>query len=389
MINSVESMDFKNRRVFVRVDFNVPIKNGEIKDDTRIREALPTIEYIKNKGGKVILTSHLGRPKGEFNMEYSLKPVADYCTKTFFKVDFVEDCVGEKVLDAVSRMSPGEVILLENLRFYKGEEKNDPEFVKELANFTDIYVNDAFGTCHRKHASVYGLPEKIADKCAGFLVQKEVKYFEKLIKNPEKPFAAILGGAKVSDKIGVIESLLNIADKIFIGGAMAYTFMKYKGYKIGASLLEKEHLPTVENIYKKAVEKGVSIFIPKDHLCSRNFGGDPVVVVEENIPEDLMGLDIGDGTLSFYKSELKGCKTVLWNGPMGVFEDPRYAKGTFGIADFLGELDATVVVGGGDSVSAVKKRGLDEKIAHVSTGGGASLEFLEYGTLPGIEVLRR
>lgn len=389
MIKSIESMNFKNKRVFVRVDFNIPIKNGEIKDDTRIREALPTIKYIKDKGGKVILASHLGRPKGEFNPEYSLKPVADYFSMNFFKIDFVEDCVGEKVLNAVSLMSPGGVILLENLRFYKGEEKNISEFVEELATFTDVYVNDAFGTCHRKHASVYGLPERIADKCAGFLVQKEVKYFEKLIKNPEKPFAAILGGAKVSDKIGVIESLLNISDKIFIGGAMAYTFMKYKGYEVGISLLEREHLSTVENIYKKAEEKKVSIFIPKDHVCSKEFGGEPIAVNSENIPDDLMGLDIGADTLNFYRSELRDCKTVLWNGPMGVFEDFRYAAGTFGIADFLGDLDATVVVGGGDSVSAVKKRGIDKKISHVSTGGGASLEFLEYGHLPGIDVLKK
>lgn len=389
MMKSIESMNFKNKRVFVRVDFNVPIKNGEVKDDTRIKEALPTINYIKDNGGKVILASHLGRPKGEFNMEYSLKPVADYFSRSFFKIDFVDDCVGEKVLNAVSLMSQGDVILLENLRFYKGEEKNLPEFVEDLANFTDIYINDAFGTCHRKHASVYGLPERIADKCAGFLVQKEVEYFEKLIKNPEKPFAAILGGAKVSDKIGVIESLLNISDKIFIGGAMAYTFMKYKGYETGASLLEEEHLSTVENIYKKAEEKKVSIFIPKDHVCSKEFGGEPIVVNSENIPDDLMGLDIGAETLNFYRSELRDCKTVLWNGPMGVFEDFRYAAGTFGIADFLGDLDATVVVGGGDSVSAVKKRGIDKKISHVSTGGGASLEFLEYGHLPGIDVLKQ
>lgn len=389
MIRPIESLDFSNKKVFVRVDFNVPIKNGEIKDDTRIKEALHSIEYIKNNGGKVILASHLGRPKGEFNPEFSLKPVADYFSKHFFEIDFIDDCIGEKVLRRVENMSAGDVILLENLRFYKGEEKNTPEFCEELSKFTEIYVNDAFGTCHRKHASVYGLPEKIKEKCAGFLVQKEVKYFEKLIKNPEKPFAAILGGAKVSDKIGVIESLLNIADKIFIGGAMAYTFMKYKGYKTGLSLLENDHISTVENIYHKALEKNVSIFIPKDHICSKEFGGEPVVVDEQNIPDGLMGLDIGAKTVEHYKDELKNCKTVLWNGPMGVFEDSRYAGGTFGIADFLGTLNATVVVGGGDSVSAVKKTGIDKKISHVSTGGGASLEFLEYGHLPGIDVLKK
>ncbi|UOD34919.1 phosphoglycerate kinase [Deferribacteraceae bacterium V6Fe1] len=388
MVKSLQSCNFEYKKVFVRVDFNVPIKDGKVSDDTRIREALKTINFIKEKKGKVILASHLGRPKGEFKKEFSLQPVANYINENFFPVKFVDDCVGEKVIKAVDELKPGEVLLLENLRFYKGEEKNEEAFVEELAKFTEIYVNDAFGTSHRKHASVYGLPLRVKEKYAGFLVQKEVDYFEKLLKSPEKPFGAILGGAKVSDKIGVIESLINLVDKIFIGGAMAYTFLEYKGYNVGISLVEKEHIATVEKIYKKAEEKSVKIFTPIDHVCSKEFCGEPVYVNDVNIPAELMGLDIGEKTVNLYSQELKECKTVLWNGPMGVFEDSRYSKGTFEIATLLAGLDAVVVVGGGDSVSAVKKIGADSKLSHVSTGGGASLEYIELGHLPGIDVLK-
>lgn len=387
MIKLLESCNFEGKKVFVRVDFNVPIKDGKVSDDTRIREALKTINFIKDRNGKVILASHLGRPKGEFKKEFSLKPVADYINTNFFKVKFIDNCVGEKVINAVDNLKAGEVLLLENLRFYKGEEKNEESFVEELAKITEIYVNDAFGTSHRKHASVYGLPLKIKEKYAGFLVKKEVDYFEKLLKSPEKPFAAILGGVKVSDKIGVIESLINLADKIFIGGAMAYTFLKYKGYDIGTSLVEHDHIVTVEKIYKKAEKKGLEIFTPVDHVCSREFSGEPIYVNDVAIPEGLMGLDIGAKTIKLYSEELKNCKTVLWNGPMGVFEDDRYSKGTFDVAKLLAELDSVVVVGGGDSVSAVKKIGADSKLSHVSTGGGASLEYIEHGHLPGIDVL--
>ncbi|MBZ4643600.1 MAG: phosphoglycerate kinase [Deferribacteraceae bacterium] len=388
MVKSVESANFEGKRVFVRVDFNVPLKDGIVTDDTRIREAIKTIEFIKEKKGKVILASHLGRPKGEFKKEFSLNPVADYINSNFFKVKFVDDCIGEKVVNAVNELKNGEILLLENLRFYKGEEKNLDDFCDELKKITDVYVNDAFGTSHRKHASVYGLPRRVEEKYAGFLLQKEVNYFEKLLQSPDRPFGAILGGAKVSDKIGVIESLINLVDKIFIGGAMAYTFLKYKGYSIGKSLVEDEQLETVKNIYKKAEEEGVEIFTPVDHVCSAEFCGEKEIINDVNIPDNLMGLDIGEKTIELYRSQLSKCKTVLWNGPMGVFEDERYSKGTFEIANLLANIDAVVVVGGGDSVSAVKKTGADKKLSHVSTGGGASLEYIELGHLPGIDVLK-
>jgi len=388
MVKSVESANFEGKRVFVRVDFNVPLKDGIVTDDTRIREAIKTIEFIKEKKGKVILASHLGRPKGEFKKEFSLNPVADYINSNFFKVKFVDDCIGEKVVNAVNELKNGEILLLENLRFYKGEEKNLDDFCDELKKITDVYVNDAFGTSHRKHASVYGLPRRVEEKYAGFLLQKEVNYFEKLLQSPDRPFGAILGGAKVSDKIGVIESLINLVDKIFIGGAMAYTFLKYKGYSIGKSLVEDEQLETVKNIYKKAEEEGVEIFTPVDHVCSAEFCSEKEIINDVNIPDNLMGLDIGEKTIELYRSQLSKCKTVLWNGPMGVFEDERYSKGTFEIANLLANIDAVVVVGGGDSVSAVKKTGADKKLSHVSTGGGASLEYIELGHLPGIDVLK-
>ncbi|MEF3254749.1 MAG: phosphoglycerate kinase [Deferribacterales bacterium] len=388
MIKTVESIDVKGKNVFLRVDFNVPLKNGVIKDDTRIVEALPTINYLRNSGAKLILGSHLGRPKGQPEPEFSLKPVADYITDKFFPVKFIDDFIGDKVKKEIDSLKEGEVLLLENLRFYKGEEKNLPEFAKELASLAEVYVNDAFGTCHRKHASVYGVPEIMSIKAAGFLVQKEVEYFERLLKNPEKPFVAILGGAKVSDKIGVIKSLINLADKIIIGGAMAYTFLKFKGYSVGNSLVENEYIGVVEETLKLAEEKGVGIVLPVDHVCSEEFGGEPVYISEVNIPDNLMGLDIGNKTIDLFNKELVSAKTVLWNGPMGVFENENYNKGTFAIANTLAKLGITAVVGGGDSVSAVKKAGVADKISHISTGGGASLEYIEFGSLPGIDVLR-
>lgn len=389
MIRSIEDYNFKGKKVFIRVDFNVPIKDGKILDDTRIKEAVKTIEYVKNSGGRVILASHLGRPKGKCLEEFSLKLVSKYINDNFFKLMFVEDCIGKKVLEATDKLNNGEILLLENLRFYSGEEANSEEFVNELLKFTDIYVNDAFGTSHRKHASVYGLPLKVKEKCAGILMFKEINYFEKILKNPDKPFGAIIGGAKVKDKIGVIESLLNHVNKVFIGGAMAYTFLAAKDKKVGNSLVEKNQFGTVETIFKKAEENSVEIFLPIDHVCSDKFCGEPVYVNSIDIPENLMGLDIGDKTIALYERELKNCKTILWNGPMGVFEDKRYSKGTFEIAKTLAKIDATVVVGGGDSVSAVKEINIQDKISHISTGGGASLEYIELGTLPGIEALKQ
>ncbi len=387
-MRKIEDLPLNGKKVFIRVDFNVPVKNGIVQDDTRIKEAMKTIEYVKNSNAKVILASHLGRPKGEKKPELSLKPVANYINDNFFTIDFTDDCIGNKVTDKIEKMENGSIVLLENLRYYKGEEKNSPEFVDELLKFTDVYINDAFGTCHRKHASVYGLPEKVKDKAPGFLVEKEVKYFENLLKNPEKPFAAILGGAKVSDKIGVIKSLMKIADKIFIGGAMAYTFLKEQGFSIGSSLVEEDSMEIVKEIYNEANTKNVKIFTPIDHICSKEFNGEPKEISTVDIPEGYMGLDIGNKTIKKYLNELSDCKTVLWNGPMGVFENPNYAKGTYSIAEFLANSDAVSIIGGGDSVSAVKKAGVADKINHISTGGGASLEYIEFGSLPGIEILR-
>lgn len=390
-VTGIKDMNLTGKKTFIRVDFNVPLKDGVIGDDTRIREAVKTIKFASDAGAKVALISHLGRPKGEKNLEYSMKPIADYINKNnIFKVKFVEDCVGEPVEKALKEMKNGDIILLENVRFYKGEEKNDPDFVKALAGSFEAYVNDAFGTCHRKHASVYGVPEIITNKGAGFLVEKEAKYFDGIVKNPAKPMAAILGGAKVSDKIGVITSLLKIADAILIGGAMAYTFLKYKGYKIGTSLVEDDKMDTVADIFKQAEKAGVKILLPDDHIISDKFGGEPKKCDDINIPDGFMGLDIGDKTIKKYDETLDKCKTILWNGPMGVFEQSAYAKGTFAVAEKLASLkNAVVIVGGGDSVSAVKKAGVANKIAHISTGGGASLEYVEFGTLPGIEILRR
>lgn len=383
MVKNVKDMDFEGQKVFLRVDFNVPIKDGVIQDDTRIKEALPTVNYIKERGGKVILASHLGRPKGERKPEFSLKPVAEY-----LGIPFIDDCIGEKVINYVEKMESGDIVLLENLRFYKGEEKNDEVFIDELRKFTDIYVNDAFGTCHRKHASVYGLPKSVDKKCAGFLIEKEVKYFEKLLKSPERPFTTIIGGVKVSDKIGVLRSLLALVDNILIGGAMAYTFLKSMGYKVGNSLVEDDYLEVANEILDKAKERGVTIYLPVDHIVSDSLDGEPEYIDNIEIPENKMGLDIGKKTILKYKEVLEVSKTVLWNGPMGVFEKSQFSEGTFSIAKILAEIDATTVVGGGDSVSAIKKAGCADRIDHISTGGGASLEYIEYGCLPGIEALK-
>ncbi len=390
MLNTLKDLNLKGKKVFIRVDFNVPLKEGAVTDDTRIREALKTIKYVVDNGGYATMGTHLGRPKGERNLKYSIKPVADYINgKGYFKTVFVDDCTGELVAAAVENQKQDTVLMLENLRFCPGEEANDPEFVKHLAAPFDVYVNDAFGTSHRKHASVYGMPSLVKERAAGFLLEREAVYFDRLIKNPDRPFAAVLGGAKVSDKIGVIESLLDRADLILIGGAMAYTFLKYKGTAVGKSLVEADALGTVETALQKAKEKNVEILLPVDHVVSSEFGGAPEACKTQNIPTDRMGLDIGPQTVELYKNALSKCKMVLWNGPMGVFEQPAYAEGTFAVAKYLAGLDATVVVGGGDSVAAINQAGVADKISHISTGGGASLEYLEYGTLPGIDILRK
>jgi phosphoglycerate kinase len=366
MALSIKELDLKGKRVFIRVDFNVPLKNGIILDDTRINEAMQTVEYARKAGGRVILASHLGRPKGEKVPEMSLKPVAEYISVKFFHVSFVEDCIGDKVLARVNEMRDGEVLLLENLRYYNGEEKNLPEFVDKLAKLTDVYINDAFGTCHRKHASVYGLPERIEQKAAGFLVEREIRYFEKLLKEADKPFA----------------------DRIFIGGAMAYTFLKFTGVSVGKSLVENDQGDTVERILRKARGKGVKIYLPSDHIVAPEFDSpEGVGTLGIGIPEGMMGLDIGPDTVKNYCEALQECKTVLWNGPMGVFEKEQFSNGTFSVARCLADSGAVVVVGGGDSISAAKQAGVSDRLDHLSTGGGASLEYIEFGGLPGIEVL--
>lgn len=387
MAKSIKDLNIKGKKLFIRVDFNVPVKEGVVKDDTRIVEALKTIRYAKSEGAKVILASHLGRPKGERKPEMSLEPVAKYISDKFFPCAFANDCIGDEAKAAVDALNDGDVLLLENLRYHKGEEKNFPEFASELAAMADVYVNDAFGTCHRKHASTYGMAELMEEKGAGFLVEKEIKYFEGLLKAPERPFGAIVGGAKVSDKIGVIKSLMELADKIFVGGAMAYTFLKHNGHTIGTSLVEEDQMGIVTEVYETAKRKNVQIFLPVDHAISMEFNGAPLECNEEDIPDGFMGLDIGTKTIDLYVDELNKCKTVLWNGPMGVFENPDYAKGTFALANALGSGDATVVVGGGDSVAAVNQAGVADSIDHISTGGGASLEYIEFGQLPGIEIL--
>lgn len=387
-VKFISDVNLKSKKVFIRVDFNVPVKNGLIQDSTRIDEAMETISYARKEGAKVILASHMGRPKGKVNPELSLRPVAEYISGRYFFTNFADDCIGSNVKKMVDDLQDGEVLLLENLRFHPEEKANEMDFAAKLCEFCDVYINDAFGSSHRAHASVDGLPRKCSEKAAGFLMKRELEYFDMLLHNSDRPFYAILGGAKVSDKIGVIESLMNRVDKILIGGAMAYTFLKVLGVKTGKSLVESDLFDTVEKIVKKADEKNMKIILPVDHICSKEFNGKPEYVGEKNIPDDLMGLDIGKNSLELYKKELSDAKIVMWNGPMGVFESPDFCKGTFEIAKYLGSLNAVSVVGGGDSVSAVKKAGVSDRIDHISTGGGASIELLEKCTLAGIEALK-
>jgi len=399
---TIRDIDVRNKRVLMRVDFNVPLKDGKITDTTRIEAALPSIRHILDNGGKLILMSHLGRPDGQPKPEFSLKPTALKLAEFLgIPVPLAPDCVGPETKKMVDGMKSGEVMMLENVRFHPEEEllnkynrQDDAAkakidaFTKELASFGDIYVNDAFGTAHRAHASTAGVTKYIPINVAGFLMEKEVKYFGDTLANPERPFLAILGGAKVSDKVQVIENLLEKVDALIIGGAMAYTLMKADGQKIGISRVEEDKLDVAKGVFAKARAKNVKILLPVDHACARAFDVDEPDGVFDTIPDDMMGLDIGPKSIDLFTREIATAKTIVWNGPMGVFEKPAFSKGTFAVCQAVADNSGcTSIIGGGDSVSAVNKSGLADKMTHISTGGGASLEFLEGKILPGVAAL--
>ena len=387
---TVKDIDLKGKKVLVRCDFNVPMnEERNITDNTRIVAALPTIKYLLENNCAVILCSHLGRPKGEFKEEFSLKPVAKELSKLLGKeVIMAKDVVGEDAKQKAKELKQGEVMLLENVRFHKEETENDKNFAKELANMAEIYVNDAFGAAHRAHSSTAGVAEFLP-AVSGFLIEKELKFLGNAITNPQRPFVAILGGAKVSDKIGVIDSLLEKVDVLMIGGGMAYTFFKAMGYEVGNSICEIDKLDLAKNAMEKAKQKGVKLMLPVDTKVGKEFKEDTEskTVKFTEIPKDWEGFDIGKETIKMFSDELRKAKTVVWNGPLGLFEFPQFAIGTNSIAKVLSEIDATTIIGGGDSAAAVKKAGLEDKMTHISTGGGASLEFLEGKKLPGIECL--
>ena len=388
---TVKDIDLKGKKVFVRCDFNVPMdENQNITDNTRIVAALPTIKYLLEQNCKIILASHLGRPKGEVKPEFSLKPIAKELSKQLGKeVIMANDVIGEDAMIKASKLKEGEIMLLENVRFHREETDNDPEFAKKLASMAEVFVNDAFGTAHRAHASTTGIADYIPG-VAGFLIEKELKFLGNAINNPERPFVAILGGAKVSDKIGVIDSLLEKVDTLMIGGGMAYTFFKAQGYNVGNSLCEVEKTGLALEAMEKAKAKGVKLLLPIDTKIGKEFKPDTEskTVAWTEIPDEWEGFDIGEKTIEMFKNELQSAKTVIWNGPLGLFEFEQFAIGTNEIAKTLAELDATTIIGGGDSAAAVTKAGLADKMTHISTGGGASLEFLEGKKLPGIECLQ-
>ncbi|WNS81375.1 phosphoglycerate kinase [Domibacillus sp. DTU_2020_1001157_1_SI_ALB_TIR_016] len=386
---TIKDLDLKGKRVFCRVDFNVPMKDGKITDDTRIRAAIPTIEYLSEQGAIVLLASHLGRPKGEVNEEMRLteagRRLAELTGKQIAKVD---EAYGDSVKEAISGMKEGDILLLENVRFYPGEEKNDPELAKEFASLADIYVNDAFGAAHRAHASTEGIAH-LLPSASGFLMQKELDVLGKALSEPDRPFTAIVGGAKVRDKIGVIDHLLDRVDNLIIGGGLAYTFVKALGHEIGKSLLEEDKMDLAKEFMKKAEEKGVKFLMPVDVTVADDFGehANTKIVPIDQIPADWEALDIGPKTIELYAETIKNSKLVIWNGPMGVFELDKFAKGTRGVAQALADSDAYSVIGGGDSAAAVEKFDLADKMSHISTGGGASLEFMEGKELPGVTAL--
>jgi phosphoglycerate kinase len=386
---TISDLALSGKRVFMRVDFNVPLSEERVSDDTRIEAALPSIRHIMENGGRLILASHLGRPKGKPDSKYSLKPVAERLAELLrTPVHFAPDCVGPEVERIVSGLKNGEILLLENLRFHAEEEKNDPAFAQQLAALCDVYINDAFGTAHRAHASTVGMVSYVRQAAAGFLMQKEIEALSHALTKPEKPYVAIVGGAKISDKIELIENFINIADTVLIGGAMAYTFFRAKGIETGKSLVEPDKIDLARQLMTKASQRNVSIELPVDHMVAPALDSqDASVTSIENTPADRMGLDIGPATVQRYSEILRKAKTIVWNGPMGVFENPKFAQGTFAIARAVAESNAFSIVGGGDSAAAVAQSGVESKITHISTGGGATLEFLSGERLPGVEAL--
>lgn len=393
-VANLSESDLAGKTVLVRADLNVPLDdNGTITDDTRIRAALPTVQDLLKKGAKVILCSHLGRPKGQVKESLRLTPVANRLSELLGQpVTMCKDCVGDEVAAQVGALANGQVALLENLRFHPGEEKNDPEFTKQLASLADLYVNDAFGTAHRAHASTEGVTHYLSPSVAGYLIEKELQYLQNAVENPEKPLAAIIGGSKVSSKIGVIDTLLEKVDKLLIGGGMIFTFYKSRGMSVGKSLVEEDKLDLAKSLEAKAKERGVQLLLPTDVVIADNFAPDAnsQTVSIEAIPDGWMGLDIGPDSVKVFQDALADCKTVIWNGPMGVFEFDQFAKGTEAIANSMAELTktgASTIIGGGDSVAAVEKVGVADQMSHISTGGGASLELLEGKVLPGIAAL--
>ncbi len=389
-IRTLSELQIEERVVFCRVDLNVPLNGEQVVDDTRIRGILPTLDYLISKGAKVVLASHLGRPKGKIEPQYSLLPIAQRLAElTGRDIIFPDDCIGDGMKRLVQQQKSGEVVLLENLRFYAQEERNDEAFAEDLKGQTNLYINDAFGVLHRAHASTFALPRLYAERAAGFLVEKELKFLFPLIEEPRKPYAVILGGAKVSDKIKVMENLLKKIDSLFLGGAMVFTFLKAMGNKIGNSLVEESMLELAGRLLNNARQKGVKIYFPKDFVLglSLESPGESKTIEGLNIPEGWMGLDVGPSTIQYYAEHLSRMKTIFWNGPLGLYEKSPYDRGTLALAKILAKLSATRVIGGGDCAAAVEKAGVAGEMSHISTGGGATLEFLEGKALPGLDAL--
>jgi phosphoglycerate kinase len=388
---SVRDLDVKGKRIFMRVDFNVPLNDaGEITDDNRIQASLPTIQYIVERGGRLILASHLGRPKGKVNPKYSLKPAATRLAEVLGKpVAFSADCIGPEAEAAAQALKDGDVLLLENLRFHPEEEKNAPEFAQKLAALAEVYVDDAFGSAHRAHGSTEGITHFLSPCAAGLLMEKEIEYLGKAVGHPDRPYVAIVGGAKVSDKIELLQNMMKFADSVLIGGAMAYTFLKAQGVEVGLSRVEADKLDLARDLLQFAERRSIEFRLPQDHIVAEKLdaGATAEVAPTRSIPADRLGVDIGPATRADYAAQIAKAKTIVWNGPMGVFEIPQFAEGTMAIARAVADSSAVSVVGGGDSVSAVKKAGVEAKITHISTGGGASLEFLSGLTLPGVAAL--